>query len=53
MFQNYENNVSIPIYRYHASQEDGVRYMFNNTPMIGEGWTLDGIAFRAPQVKTE
>lgn len=39
---------AIPIYRYHASQSDGLRYHYSPKSNLGEGWNCDGIAFRVP-----
>jgi hypothetical protein len=33
------------VYRYHAVQSDGWRFTFSKNPLLGEGWTHDGIAF--------
>ena len=38
----------IPIYRYHAVQSDGWRFLLSKNPAVGQGWTFDGVAFAAP-----
>lgn len=38
----------IPVYRYHAMQKDGCRFNFSANPMLGQGWTFDGVAFYVP-----
>ena len=43
--------MTTPIYRYHAVQKDksGWRFTFSPNPMLGEGWSFDGIAFHVPK----
>jgi hypothetical protein len=40
--------MSVPIYRYHAEQSDGWRFLYSTNSNFGQGWTYDGIAFYAP-----
>lgn len=43
----------LPIYRYHAEQKDGWRYLYSPNPDVGQGWNRDGIAFYSPVCSTK
>ena len=37
----------VPIYQYHAAQNDGWRFRFSMNPFLAEGWSYDGPVFWA------
>ena len=50
-YKHYLIRMTTPIYRYHAVQKgkSGWRFTFSPNPMLGEGWSFDGIAFHVPK----